>query len=131
MAKPPKLTPKQEAFVKCISQGMTQSDAYRSAYDAEKMADKSIWEKASVLAANGKVAARLFLLQEAAFESNLVSIESITVELEEARQLAKKTKQSNAMTSASMGKAKVNGLLIEKQEVKHFNITISDDDAKL
>ena len=54
-----KLTAKQEAFSQAIASGMTQADAYRSAYSAEKMANKTIWEKASGLMADGKVAARV------------------------------------------------------------------------
>lgn len=53
------LTAKQEAFVHNIIQGMSQADAYRSAYDAKKMSDKTIWENASRLMANDKVTARL------------------------------------------------------------------------
>ena len=53
------LTAKQEAFVQNIIQGMSQADAYRSAYDTKRMTDKSVWEKASELASNVKVAERL------------------------------------------------------------------------
>ena len=53
------LTAKQEAFVQNILQGMSQADAYRSAYDASKMTDKTIHEKASLLAGQDKIKARL------------------------------------------------------------------------
>lgn len=53
------LTAKQEKFVQCIIEGMSQADAYRAAYDSKNMADKTVWEKASALMKNGKVAARL------------------------------------------------------------------------
>ena len=53
------LTAKQEAFVQNILQGMSQADAYRSAYDASKMTDKTIHEKASLLASQDKIKARL------------------------------------------------------------------------
>ena len=53
------LTAKQEAFCQNIIQGMSQADAYRSAYDTKRMTDKSVWEKASELASNVKVAERL------------------------------------------------------------------------
>ena len=53
------LTPKQEAFAQAIASGMTQADAYRSAYDAENMKDATVWSKASVLMADGKVSARV------------------------------------------------------------------------
>jgi phage terminase small subunit len=53
------LTAKQEAFVQNIIQGMSQADAYRSAYPKQKMSDKTVWEAASRLMKNDKVLARL------------------------------------------------------------------------
>lgn len=53
------LTPKQEKFVQRLIQGMSQADAYRSAYSTKNMADKTIWENASRIANDSKVKARL------------------------------------------------------------------------
>lgn len=53
------LTAKQEAFVQNIIQGMSQADAYRSAYPNQRMSDKTVWEAASRLMNNDKVVARL------------------------------------------------------------------------
>ncbi len=53
------LTAKQEKFCQCIIEGMSQADAYRSAYDTSKYTDKSVWEKASALMNNVKVKARV------------------------------------------------------------------------
>ena len=53
------LTANQEAFVKCIIEGMNQADAYRAAYPNQRMSDKTIWEKACRLMKNDKVEARL------------------------------------------------------------------------
>lgn len=54
------LTPNQEKFAKCIAlEDMNQTDAYRTAYPNQRMSDKTIWEKASNLAANDKVMARI------------------------------------------------------------------------
>ncbi|WP_434130698.1 terminase small subunit [Methylocaldum sp. GT1BB] len=56
------LTPQQERFVQEILQNpeISQSEAYRRAYPlSRKWAEKTVWEKASVLAANDKVKARL------------------------------------------------------------------------
>lgn len=59
------LTAKQEAFAQAVSGGMNQSNAYRSAYDAGNMAPKTVTEKASALAADGKVSARIAELKAA------------------------------------------------------------------
>lgn len=58
------LTAKQEEFAKAIVEGMNQSDAYRSAYNTSRMTDKSIWEKASELANDVKVAERIRELRD-------------------------------------------------------------------
>ena len=121
------LTPKQQGFVDGIAKGDTQSDAYRAAYNTKNMTDKQIWEEASKLAASPKVSQRLFLLREKAAERNLVTIESLTKELEEARNMADALKNPAAMTGAIMGKAKLNGLLVEKVKVEaDFNVVIAN-----
>lgn len=53
------LTAKQENFVQNIIQGMSQAEAYRSAYPNQRMTDKTIWETASKLMNNPKVITRL------------------------------------------------------------------------
>lgn len=54
------LTPKREIFAKAIAiDGMSQADAYRKAYKCDNWTDKSIHEKASHLAADVKVRARI------------------------------------------------------------------------
>ena len=57
------LTGKQEEFAKNIVQGMSQADAYRSAYDAEDMSDNAIYREASLLVDNPKVAQRIMELR--------------------------------------------------------------------
>jgi len=66
-----KLTAKQEAFCQGIAGGKTQADAYRAAYDAENMTDKSIWEKASELMATVKVSSRVAELKQNLEEKQL------------------------------------------------------------
>ena len=56
------LTPKQISFVEKLSEGFNASDAYRAAYNASEMSDKTIWEASSRLSKNPKVVARLDLL---------------------------------------------------------------------
>ena len=53
------LTAKQMKFVEEISEGGSQSNAYRKAYDTSQMAPKTIWEEASRLRRHPKVAARI------------------------------------------------------------------------
>lgn len=59
------LTAKQEAFAQAVASGMTQADAYRSAYDAENCTDKSVIEIASQLMRDLNVSSRVSELKEA------------------------------------------------------------------
>ncbi len=108
------LTVKQEGFACSVAEGNSLAQSYRDNYNAENMTNEVIWVKASELMSNGKVLVRVAELQEAAQERTLVTMASITAELEEARALAQKTAQTASMVSATMGKAKVNGLLVDQ-----------------
>lgn len=67
------LTQNQEQFVQNIIQGMNQADAYRSAYPNQRMSDKTIWETASKLMANPKVATRLTELRNELAKPSIMS----------------------------------------------------------
>lgn len=59
------LTAKQEAFAQCVANGMTQSDAYRTAYDVSpETTAKSVNELSSRLMAVVMVKARVRELQD-------------------------------------------------------------------
>jgi phage terminase small subunit len=67
------LTAKQEKFVQCIIEGMSQADAYRSAYDTSRMRDKTVHEKASRMAADDKIRARIEELREQVMTPSIMS----------------------------------------------------------
>lgn len=67
------LTPKQEKFVQGIIEGMSQADAYRSAYSTKNMADKTVWENASRLMADSKVKARVTELRDQIVSDSIMS----------------------------------------------------------
>jgi phage terminase small subunit len=111
------LTPKQEKFCQKYIELGSAADAYRAAYDAENMKPVTIRRKAAELLDNGNVAARVRALQEMHLNRHIVTVDSITDELEEARRAALDERQPAAAVSASMGKAKLHGLLVEKTEI--------------
>jgi len=114
-----KLTAKQEAFALKYVECGNASEAYRHAYDVGKdTKPQGIWVDACNTLAKPNVNLRVFNLQQAAQERTLVTVESLTKELDEARKMAQTEKQPAAMTGATMGKAKVNGLLVDKAETK-------------
>ena len=124
------LTVKQEGFILDAFKGISLAQSYRNNYNTENMLEKSVWELASREMAKVKVTSRLAELQMEAAERSQVTVESITKELEEARKVAKDEKQGAAMTGASMGKAKVNGLLVDKVDAS-LTVIVRADDADL
>lgn len=94
------LTGKQEKFCQCIADGMTQADAYRTAYNAEKMQAKTIHEKASALMADGKVAARVAELRGALAKKALWTREKSVAGLVKAFQVAEDAGNAAAMTGS-------------------------------
>jgi phage terminase small subunit len=126
------LTPKQESFAQAVVVTGNQSEAYRMAYDVgENTKPETIWKRASELMADGAVSGRVAELKAQAAERLMVTLESLTAELDEARKIAKGVFNPAAMTGATMGKAKLHGLLVERQEVRSFTVTIAGDDAEL
>ena len=112
------LTPKQEAFALAYVETGNASEAYRRAYNAAKMKPASVAVNASKLLAEAKVALRVQELQAKAVERHEITVDDILRELEEARALAAggEKPQPAAMVAASMGKAKLLGMLTDKME---------------
>jgi phage terminase small subunit len=108
------LTPKQEAFARVYVEVGNASEAYRQAYDAENMSQEAIWVEACRTLANPNVSLKVMELQKAASERTLVTVESLTRELNEDRELARKLENPSAAVSAVMGKAKLHGLITDK-----------------
>lgn len=112
-----KLTPKQEAFAAAFIETSNASEAYRTAYDvSEGTKPETVWVSASQLLSDHKVAQRVAELQQAHRDRHDVTIDSLTKELDEARLMATAEKQAAAMTGATMGKAKLHGLITDKNE---------------
>lgn len=113
------LTVKQEAFVQRYqTNGGNASDAYRACYNVANMKPESVNRKAKELIDNVKITARLKEMQEASQKRHEMTVDDIVSELEEAREIAKTLLIPNAgaMVAASLGKAKVLGLIKEKVE---------------
>ena len=134
------LTPKQESFFFFFIELGNASEAYRQSYDADSMNENTVHRNASALLDNNKVATRLEQIRKEHAMRHNITVDSLLIELEEARKTAldagKLEKlQVAAAVSATMGKAKLLGL--DKQVIEHtgkINITeISDDElnAKL
>lgn len=95
---------RHEAFAQGLAKGLTADQAYQDA------GFKPHRGNASRLSANENIRARVSEIQSKAVKKVEVTVESLAVELEEARALAIKESQTSAAVSATMGKAKLFGL---------------------
>lgn len=130
-----KLTQKQEAACKAyIECGCNQSEAYRQAYNCVNQKPETVWVNASKLFSNTKVMQRVLELQAMHAKRHNVTVDSITDELDENRELAREANQPAAMTAATMGKAKIHGLLTDKIKIEQMSIeeieALSDEELE-
>ena len=123
-----KETPKKAKFAKLWLELGNASEAYRQSYDVSaNTKPETVWDSACKLLQDPWVAQRIMELEEEAAKQHLVTIASLTVELENARKQAETEKQPAAQTSAILGKAKLNGLGIER---KHVTLVETSDRMK-
>lgn len=94
------LTAKQEAFCQAIADGMTQADAYRTAYNAVNMKPESVQVKACELTKDGKISVRVAELKSALEKKQLWTREKSVKALINAYKVAEDGGQSTAMTAA-------------------------------
>lgn len=102
--------PKHELFAQAVAKGKTQAEAYQIAgYRPSE-------QHASRLARNGKVISRVAELQARVADRVVTTAADMARQLDEDREFARSLKQPGPMVSASMGKAKVLGLIRDKVE---------------
>lgn len=124
------LTPKQEKFVKSIVlDGMSYSDAYRSAYNTKGMSDKTINEKASRLKDEDKIRARI---KELSAEIDSPKIMSATRRAEKLSSFADSDDVNVAMKAIDLLN-KMTGEYVQKVVADvdtsyNINIELSDDE---
>ena len=121
-----KLTIKQENFCLTYLETGNASEAYRSAYKTSRMKSTTINRMAKTMMDHPKIAARLEQLRAPIVERHNVTVDSLMMELEEARQVAlnAETPQASAAVTATMGKAKLCGL--DKQIIE-TTLRVFDD----
>lgn len=127
-----KLTKKQEDFLRIYLKTKSPKEAYKQAFDVKSMSDQLCAVEGNKLLQHPKITLRLRQSHEKVIEKTGVTIESILAELEEARQMGKAKENSSAMTQATMGKAKVRGLIIDRAEIKSVDEfeRMSDDELR-
>jgi hypothetical protein len=113
--KPTPLNARQEAFARNIAEGRRQREAYQCA-GYTPASDSVADVNASRLLRHAQVQSRVRELQAAQAEASLITAEKLLAELDEARSLALNLGQTGAAVAASMGRAKLCGLLVDRRE---------------
>ena len=114
------MTPKQEQFARLYVETGNASEAYRQAYNTDNMKPETVTNEAYKLLQDPDISAMVDDLKAEARQRHAVTVDDLLSELEQARAaaLAAPTPQSSAAVSATMGKAKMLGLLVDKAEIK-------------
>lgn len=112
---------RHERFAQGLAKGKSATEAYTDAgYQGDRTA-------ASRLSTNVNVQARIAELQSRAAEKAVTTVEDIARQLDEDRAFARENGAAAAAVSATMGKAKVLGLVIEKSENVNLNYDVTDE----
>ena len=113
------LTIKQEKFCMVYVETGNASEAYRQAYNCENMKEATINRNAKMMIDDNKISTRVKELKSGHTKRHELTIDDLVKQLEEARQVALtlENPQCSAAISATMGTAKLLGLVTDKQEL--------------
>lgn len=112
------LTLKQENFCLAYIETGNASEAYRKAYNAEKMKPETVTVKASELMANGNIAVRIKDLRAPVVEKAQITLEQHLNDLKRLRDLAESSEKYGPAITAEMARGKVSGLYVDKVDLK-------------
>ena len=121
----PQLTDKQLKFVMGKAEGMTNTEAYKAAYNTVNMKPSSIWTNSSQLASDTKVAQWIEYAKRQAAE-RLVDLTSYTLEvfmaeLEDMRQKALAAGAYGPATSMTVAKGKACNHMSDNNVTTHVH----------
>lgn len=112
-----KPTPKQIKFARLYIELGNASEAYKQAYNVTTTNKNTIKSKATNLLKNETIDMLIKDLHNKHSERHDVTVDSLTKELDEAREMARQLMDPKAMITATMGKAKIHGK--DKQIIEH------------
>jgi len=111
-----RFTDKMELFCLVYVETGNASEAYRRSYNTANMADKTAQREGYNTLQKPQVQARIEELRNQVMDRHEITVDTLLLELEQARRLALETKKAAAAVTATMGKAKLLGL--DKQIVE-------------
>lgn len=106
---------RHEVFAQNLASGMSQEDAYVNAGYEPAQAKTAA---SRLLSTNVNVSARVRELQSVSVVESVVTAADLSAQLEDIRIKALASNQLSAAVNATMGRAKLHGLIIDKAEVK-------------
>lgn len=113
------ITAKQLAFAEGVASGMTLSDAYRAAYDARLMTDKSVWEASCRMLQHFKVRARLDQIAREREEARrMLATSDAASALETLRRMMTQADSDSTKVRAAELLAKAAGVFTDKVEIE-------------
>jgi phage terminase small subunit len=111
-----RFTDKMELFCLAYVETGNASEAYRRSYNTTNMAEKTAQREGYNTLQKPQVQARIEELRSQVMDRHEITVDTLLLELEQARRLALETKKAAAAVTATMGKAKLLGL--DKQIVE-------------
>ena len=123
------LTPKQDKFARCVAEGMTQADAYRTAYNVENMKDNTIHNEAYKLMTSQEITMRIKELRNEIDDEAIMSARERAIKLSEMARCGDPDTSLKAMEMLN----KMTGRYTQKVEASvsqevEVNINLSDDE---
>ncbi len=112
-----RLTQKQENFCLAYIETGNASEAYRRAYDTEKMKPETVNNKAHALLKKGEIRARLEELRRPVTESAQVTLAQHLSKLEELRDRAAEEGKYGPAIQAEIARGKAAGLYVERSRI--------------
>ena len=124
------LTPKQHKFCLKYVESGNASRAYREVYDCSGSKPSTVSRKAKELLDNGKITATINELSNMHQQRHQITIDSLSSQLDEDRDFARQNGHSAAAVSATMGKARLFGLLRDRSEITNRHSVMLDENAE-
>ena len=124
------LTPKQESFSFHVASGLNYTDAYRAAYNCAGSKPATVNRLGKREFDKAMIGARIDQLRREFRAESGITGKRVTEMLTADRSLAHDVRQAGAAVSATMGIAKVNGLLDRAEAVTAVNLTIEQSSPR-
>ena len=113
--RPRKLTAKQEAFCVAIAGGASQAEAYKSAYDIQKMQPHTLYKRASEMMSVEEISSRVAELRIPAIKKAQITLEGHLDDLMRLRDMAAQSGQYGSAVTAEIARGKAAGITADMQ----------------